>query len=144
MYYREDTALIQLTVKNGKQGELLSNQQCVSIEGGEAEAATEHVFPGNIKTAVAMSGLVTPADVTVELLYTDSIAPKTQELLEAVDWASETSATVTPLNAEAEATKVEQESDLTWTGVLKSVSPPKRDAAASGKTMLKLVFTPNG
>jgi hypothetical protein len=139
-YYREDTSLIQLTVKNGKQGELLSNQQCVSIEGGEAEAATEHVFPGNMETSAPIGGIVTPGDVTVELLYTDSIAPKTQALKEAAKWASEVSATVTPLNAEA----TPEEGELTWKGVLKSVAPPKRDASSSGKTMVKIVFTAAG
>lgn len=139
-YYREDTALIQLTVKNGKQGELLSNQQCVSIEGGDAEAATEHVFPGNMESSEPIGGIVTPSDVTVELLYTDSIAPKTQALKEAAKWGSEVSATVTPLNAEGS----DEEGELTWTGVLKSITPPKRDSASSGKTMVKLTFTPKG
>ena len=140
-YYREDTSLIETTVTTGVGAALLSSEQSVVIDGGGFESATEHVFPGNSEASLAIGGITTPADVTVEILYTDFTAPKVVSLMNASGQAT-VQAVVTPKNPETK--ELEYGNSLGWTGVLKGVTPPKRDAAASGKGMIKIVFTPNG
>lgn len=138
--YREDTALIQLTAKDGAGNAIFASEQCVSIEGGDAEFATEHVYPGNMESPEAIGGIETPADVTVEMLYTDLTCVFPKPLKEAGSSCT-LIASVIPKNG---AKELNEAGKLEWEGVLKSVKPPKRDAAASGKTMLTIVFTPHG
>lgn len=139
-YYREDTALIQVTATDGAGNVIFSGEQCWSIEGGDAEAATEHIHPGNMEPAVAIGGIVTPADVTVEMRYTDITCVFVPPLKRAAS-NGRVVATVIPKNG---AQELNEAGKLEWEGVLKSAKPPKRDAAASGKTMLTIVFTPDG
>lgn len=139
-FYREDTSLIQVTAKDGAGNVIFSGEQCWSIEGGDADAATEHVFPGNMEPSEAIGGLVTPADVTVELRYTDITCVYVKPL-KLASGNGTVVASVIPKNA---ATELNEAGKLEWEGVLKSVKPPKRAASASAKTMLTIVFTPNG
>jgi hypothetical protein len=142
-YYREDTALIQVTAKDGAGNVIFAGEQCWSIEGGDAEAATEHVFPGNMETSVAIGGLVTPADVTVEMRYTDITCVYVGPLKRGATSAT-VIATVIPRNGPSGVGELNEAGKLEWQGVLKSVKPPKRASSASGKTMITIVFTPDG
>ena len=139
-YYREDTSRILLTATRGDGSAIFSDEVFAGLDGGDAEAATEHVYPGNAQPSVAIGGLVTPQDVTAELPYSDLSAPWVTPLKQAAS-NGRISATVYPLEADGEPNEA---AGLKWTGVIKSVKPPKRDSAASGKSMLVLTFTPDG
>lgn len=139
-FYREDTALIQLTVKDGAGNPIFAAEQCWGIEGGDAETTTEHLYPGNMEPAKAIGGLVKPADVTVQMRYTDITCVFVGPMKRAAQSGTAV-ATVIPKNG---AQELNEAGKLEWEGVLKSVKPPKRDAAASGKTMITIVFTPDG
>lgn len=141
-YYREDTSLIQLTVKSAAGTAILQGEQCWSIEGGDADAATEHIFPGNMEKSEAIGGLVTPADVTVEMRYTDVTCLFVRPTKRAAGGGT-VIASVIPRNGPGTG-ELNEAGKLEWEGVLKSVKPPKRASTASGKTMITFVFTPNG
>lgn len=132
-YYREDTALINVEVPG------IFNSQFVSIDGGHAESATQHIFPGNEEGALAIGGLVTPADVTTECHYTDTTAGWVQALYKACG-KSRVTAHVIPKDGDGNQNPA---GTITWSGILKTVTVPKRDSATSAKAMLILVFTPD-
>lgn len=139
-FYTEEKALIQLTAKDGAGATIFAGEQCWSIEGGDADVATEHIFPGNMEPSLPVGGITTPADVTVDMRYTDVTCVFVAPLKRAGGNAT-LIATVIPKNGAGE---LNQAGKLEWEGVLKSVKPPKRDAAASGKTMISIAFTPRG
>lgn len=139
-FYTEEKALIQLTAKDGAGNSIFAGEQCWSIEGGDMDIATEHIYPGNQEASFPVGGLPTPADVTVQMRYTDITCVFTGPLKRAGGNAT-LIATVIPKNSAQELNDAGKEE---WEGVLKSVKPPKRDAAASGKTMITIVFTPRG
>lgn len=139
-YYTEEKALIQLTAKDGAGNVIFSAEQCWSIEGGDADMATEHIFPGNMESSLPVGGITTPADVTVQMRYTDITCVYLKPLKRGGGNVT-LIGTVIPKNGAEENNEAGK---LEWEGVLKSVKPPKRDASASGKTMIMIAFTPRG
>lgn len=139
-YYTEEKALIQLTAKDGAGNAIFTSEQCWSIEGGDAEVATEHIFPGNMEPSLPVGGNTTPGDVTVEMRYTDITCVYVKPLKQGGGNIT-LIGTVIPKNGAQELNEAGKEE---WEGVLKSVKPPKRDSSASGKTMITIVFTPRG
>jgi hypothetical protein len=109
-----------------------------SVEGGAAEAATEFVRPGNMAPGIVIGGIVTPSDLTTTIPYTDTSATWVQSLYNNCGKAN-VSVTVTPLDGDGNP----QAGSLTWTGILKTITVPKRDATSSSPSVLELVFAPN-
>jgi hypothetical protein len=132
--YTERNARIQVTVDNTPiQGSIFA-----SVEGGQAEAATEFIRPGNMAPGVVVGGIVTPGDITATCYYNDTSATWVASLYAAAG-VSNVSVTVTPLDGD----RNPQPGSLTWTGVLKTTTVPKRDSTSSTPAMLSLVIAPN-
>ena len=133
-YYREDTALIQVTVAG-----VFSGAQFAVIDGGHSESATELIRPGNMEPAIVVGGVVTPADVTCEVAFGDITAGWVKGLY-AVVGKAEVTAHVVPKDGDGNNNEA---AAITWKGILKTVTVPKRDSSTSAKAMLTIVFAPN-
>jgi hypothetical protein len=134
-YYTEANSHITVTVTNTP----ISGEIFAVMDGGGGEAETELIRPGNMAKGIAIGGIVTPEMVTLEVSYNDITAAWVGPLYEQLGKASVTSS-ATPKNGNAEDN---EEAAITWEGILKSVTPPKRDSYSSTKQMLKITFAPN-
>lgn len=112
-------------------------QSWATFQGGDAQAATSQLMPGNVMPSIAVPGPVTRTNVTVTRPYTQELHAFVPALEAALNGSM--SASYTPTDGDGNPNSL----TVTRTGILKEVQIPNWDAKSGETVYLGLVMECN-
>lgn len=124
MNLTERNARIQVTIA----GTPVTGQLFSSFSGGDISATTELVYSGNMDNGQNVSGNAAFSDITLTCPSMDTNVNWAGPLVGAVQTAASATVSVTPLDADKNPIAGAQ---MTYTGLIKTYTPPPMDASSS-------------
>ena len=139
MFYREDMALIQVSVMDTAGRYVQFGDGWTTAEGGNLEADDGKARPGRMGMEVSLGGPASRDDVTCTIPMTDVVVGWHKTLEQRVIESAPMKVAITPLNR----LRVPNAASTTVLGTIKSAFMPNHDANSGDPAMYSLIMACN-
>lgn len=137
---RQDTFRVTLRITNPSTKQTVDFGVWDKKTGGETDSDQYKYKPGSMAPQVSLGGTKTIGDLTISRLYRhERDHLRIQDLQ---SWCGRARCTVAQLPLDLDGNSFGD--PITWTGILKTVTPPEHDSESTDPAMLELVISPDG